>query len=34
MYHECVGDDDVIDKGELLGLISNRGLKFALAKFA
>lgn len=30
MYNECVGDDDVIDKEELLGLISTRGLKFAL----
>ena len=30
MYHECVGDDDVIDKEELMWLISTRGLKFAL----
>lgn len=30
MYHECVGDDDVVDKDELLGLITDKGLRFAV----
>ena len=31
MYQECVGDDDVIDRGELFALVTNRGLLFNLA---
>lgn len=30
MYHECVGDDDVVDKDELMHLITERGLRFAV----
>ncbi len=30
MYHECVGEDDVVDKYELMNLITAKGLRFAV----